>query len=166
MADYYSCFISYSHKDADFAESLYECLQAAGISCWKDNHEIGPGSPIYESIAEGVRYWDKLILCCSEHSLNSWWVDNEVKILLEKEQQLSRGKGDDKGKRFWLLLPLDLDGYVWDWNSGISTQLKIRQMPKVHGWKDDPAVIDDVCKQIASALLVDGGRAAPPTSRL
>lgn len=162
MDDYYSCFISYSHKDAAFAETLYQCLEASGIRCWKDNHQIEAGDSVYDSIAEGVRLWDKLILCCSEQSLTSWWVDNEVKILLEKEQQLTK----TRGSRFWLLLPLDLDGYVWNWNSGISTQLKVRHMPKAHGWRDDPEVINQICKQVTNALRVDGGRSDPPPSKL
>jgi hypothetical protein len=147
---YYSCFISYNRQDAAFVERLYDCLQTAGINCWKDDHQLEPGAPLYESIAEGIRGWDKFLLCCSEHSLLSWWVDNEVKTLLEKEQVLTK----EFGSRFWLLLPLDLDGYIWSWNRGISTQIKMRHITKCDGWDHDASIIDGVCKKVIAALRI------------
>jgi len=32
--EYYSCFISYSTKDQEFADPLYADLQAKGVRCW------------------------------------------------------------------------------------------------------------------------------------
>src|SRR5439155_1880967 len=32
--DFYSCFISYSSKDQEFAERLYADLQSKGVRCW------------------------------------------------------------------------------------------------------------------------------------
>ena len=161
MNKYYSCFISYSHKDRYFADQLYRFLRTEGISCWKDNHEFVAGDSVYDRIAEAIRNWDKFVLCCSENSLTSWWVDNEIKILLEKEQQLTK----DKGKRYWLLMPVDLDGRVWDWESGISTQLKVRYIVKAQDWENNPAVLKETCRLITRALRVDN-RPAPPPSQL
>lgn len=36
---YYSCFISYSSKDQDFAEQLYADLQSKGVRCWFAPHD-------------------------------------------------------------------------------------------------------------------------------
>lgn len=40
--EYCSCFISYSHKDKPFAQRLYDTLQALGIRCWLDEHQVLP----------------------------------------------------------------------------------------------------------------------------
>ena len=32
--EFYSCFISYNHKDKQFARGLHDTLQGRGIRCW------------------------------------------------------------------------------------------------------------------------------------
>ena len=39
---YYSCFISYSHQDKDFARRLHDSLQNTGIRCWLDERQLLP----------------------------------------------------------------------------------------------------------------------------
>jgi hypothetical protein len=69
---FYSVFISYSHEDKSFARRLYNELQGHGIRCWLDEHQLLPGDDIYEQVDHGIRLWDKILLCCSKHSLTSW----------------------------------------------------------------------------------------------
>jgi hypothetical protein len=64
---YYSCFVSYSHTDNVFAKQLHDTLQAHGIRCWLDLKQLLPGDDIYEQVDRGIRLWDKIVLCCSEH---------------------------------------------------------------------------------------------------
>jgi len=40
--EYYSCFISYSTKDQEFADRLYADLQDNGVRCWFAPHDIQP----------------------------------------------------------------------------------------------------------------------------
>lgn len=61
--DYYSCFISYSHADKSFARRVHDTLQGQGIRCWLDEHQMLPGDDIYEAIDQGIRLWDKVLLC-------------------------------------------------------------------------------------------------------
>jgi hypothetical protein len=84
--EFYSCFISYSHTDKSFARHLYDQLQGRGIRCYLDEHQMLPGDDIYEEIDRGIRLWDKVLLCCSQASLTSWWVDNEINKAFEVEQ--------------------------------------------------------------------------------
>lgn len=46
--EFYSCFISYNHEDKSFARRLHDQLQARGIRCWLDEHQMLPGDDIYE----------------------------------------------------------------------------------------------------------------------
>jgi uncharacterized protein YjbI with pentapeptide repeats len=81
--EFYSCFISYTHTDKAFARRLHDQLQGRGIRCWLDEHQMRPGDDIYEEIDRGIRFWDKVLLCCSKASLTSWWVDTEINKAFE-----------------------------------------------------------------------------------
>ena len=72
--EFYSCFISYSTKDQEFADRLYADLQNKGVRCWFAPHDIQGGRKIHEQIDEAIRLHDKLLLILSEHSMNSEWV--------------------------------------------------------------------------------------------
>jgi hypothetical protein len=72
--EFYSCFISYSHQGKSFARRLHDQLQARGIRCWLDEYQVLPGDDIYGQIDRGVKLWDKVLLCASKHSLESWWI--------------------------------------------------------------------------------------------
>jgi len=162
--EYYSCFISYSHEDKSFARRLHDQLQARGIRCWLDDHQILPGDDIYEQVDRGIRMWDKVLLCCSEHSLSSWWVDNEVATSFSKEQQLMK----DRRKKVLSLIPLNLDGYMFsdEWKSGESQQVKERLAADFTGWETDNAKFEEQFERVVKALQTDGAREAAPDSRL
>jgi TIR domain len=57
---FYSCFISYSTKDQDFADRLYADLQAKGVRCWFAPHDVQGGRKLHEQIGEAIRLHDKL----------------------------------------------------------------------------------------------------------
>lgn len=47
----YSCFISYSTKDHQFAERLYADLQAKGVRCWFAPHQVSGGKKLHAAEA-------------------------------------------------------------------------------------------------------------------
>ncbi len=85
--DFYSCFISYSSKDQDFAELLYADLQSKGIRCWFAPEDLKIGDKIRPRIEESILLYDKLLLVLSEHSIASNWVAYEVERALNKEPE-------------------------------------------------------------------------------
>ena len=58
--DFYSCFISYSSKDQDFADRLYADLQSAGVRCWFAPHDLPIGAKTWDGIDEAIRTRDRV----------------------------------------------------------------------------------------------------------
>jgi hypothetical protein len=82
---YYSCFISYSAKDDDFAKRLHADLQANNVRCWFAPHDMKIGDKIRPAIDEAIRLRDKVLLVLSKNSIESQWVEKEVETAFEEE---------------------------------------------------------------------------------
>jgi uncharacterized protein YjbI with pentapeptide repeats len=162
--EFYSCFISYSHADKPFARRLHDILQGRGIRCWLDEHQLLPGDNIYDEIDRGILIWDKVLLCASEKSLNSWWVDNEITIAFAKEQALWR----ERGKHVLALIPLDLDGYLLHgWQDGKAQQIKTRLAADFTGWEKDNDKFETEVARVIQALRADeNAREQPPQPKI
>ena len=112
--EYYSCFISYSSRDQDFAERLYTDLQAVGVRCWFAPADLKIGDNLRERIDEAIQLHDKLLLVLSKHSVISRWVEKEVEVALAKESEQQRT----------ILFPIRLDDSIIASTSDWATQLR------------------------------------------
>ncbi|NTW83754.1 MAG: toll/interleukin-1 receptor domain-containing protein [Chlorobiaceae bacterium] len=128
--DYYSCFISYSHKDEEFAKRLWEGLQANNVRCWFAPHDLKIGDKIRSVIDETIRVHDKLLLILSEHSVQSDWVEHEVEHALELEKERKKG----------MLFPVQVDDAIMDSKTGWAGNVKRqRHIGDFTLWKDHDA---------------------------
>ncbi|MFC2170437.1 toll/interleukin-1 receptor domain-containing protein [Calditrichota bacterium] len=124
---FYTCFISYSRKDDEFAERLYADLQNKGIRCWKDTHDLDWGAKTRKVIDQEIRRRDKVILVLSEHSMTSDWVEHEVDLTLDEE--LRRKKN--------ILIPFRIDDAVMDTDEEWAASLRShRNFGDFRGWED------------------------------
>jgi hypothetical protein len=76
--EYYSCFISYSSKDEEFAKRIFADLQREGVRCWFAPHHMQGGKKLHEQIDSAIRLHERLLLILSPDSINSEWVKTEI----------------------------------------------------------------------------------------
>jgi hypothetical protein len=132
---FYSCFISYSTKDEEFANRLHADLQDKGVRCWFAPNDIRGGPKVHEQIDEAIRVYDKLLLILSEASMNSPWVKTEIAQARAREEQQKRQ----------MLFPITLvpfdrikDWKLFDADRGIDSAREIREyfIPDFYNWKN------------------------------
>lgn len=102
--EYYSCFISYSSKDEDFARRLHEGLQGRNVRTWFAPEDLKIGDRFRSRIDESIRIHDKLVIILSANSVNSDWVETEVESALEREQK--------EGKDVLFPIAIDEEGFT------------------------------------------------------
>jgi hypothetical protein len=132
---FYSCFISYSSKDQEFAERLHSDLQAKGVRCWFAQEDVHGGRKLHEQIDQAIRLHDKLLLILSENSMKSEWVATEIYKARKREFK--------EGRR--VLFPIRLVGFkaiqeweCFDGDSGKDMAREIREyfILDFSDWKD------------------------------
>jgi uncharacterized protein YjbI with pentapeptide repeats len=83
--EFYSCFISYSTRDQQFADRIYADLQRAGVRCWFAPHSAELGRKLHEQIHEAIRIHEKVLLILSASSMRSEWVKTEIAKARKRE---------------------------------------------------------------------------------
>jgi uncharacterized protein YjbI with pentapeptide repeats len=127
VAERYSCFVSYSAEDADFARRIHADLQNEGVHCWFEPHDMPIGNRIQGEIDTTVRLPDKFVLILSMHSVSSRWVQVEVTRAVEEEQRRGRV----------VLFPVLLDDAVMNAREHWASELRGRSnVADFRRWKD------------------------------
>jgi len=133
--EFYSCFISYSTRDQEFAERLYADLQSRGVRCWYAPHHVQGGRKLHEQIDEAIRVHDKLLLVLSEASMESEWVRTEI----------AKARTREISERRRMLFPVRLVDFArlqewecFDADAGKDSAREIREyyVPDFSRWKD------------------------------
>jgi hypothetical protein len=135
---YYSCFISYSTKDEDFARRLHERMRAEHLRVWFAPEDIQGGKKIHEQLEHAIQLHDRLLLVLSEHSIASEWVTTEIYNARQAEIREQRRK----------LFPIRLCSFetlkVWksfDADTGKDLGHEVREyfIPDFSNWKEHDA---------------------------
>jgi uncharacterized protein YjbI with pentapeptide repeats len=150
--EYYSCFISYSSKDEDFAKRLYADLQSHGVRCWFAPEDLKWGERIRTGIDEAIYMHDKLLLILSKHSVSSGWVEREVKTALSREKKEKRT----------VLFPVRVDGAVFDspfdWATEIRHERNIGDFTRWNQHDDYQTAFDRLLRDLKADAQKTGSR--------
>ena len=127
--EFYSCFISYSSKNQDFAERLHADLQAKGVRCWFAPEDMKIGDKIWDRLDQSIRLHDKLLLVLSANAIGSEWIEDEVTTAFEEERR--RGKT--------VLFPVRLDDTVFATGESWAAKARQRHIGDFCQWKQHDA---------------------------
>lgn len=123
---FYSCFISYSVLDQEFADRLYADLQVKGVRCWFAPEDLRIGDTFRQRIDDAIRLHDKLLLILSENSVRSHWVGEEVEACLERERKECR----------LVLFPVRVDDAVFSASEAWAASIRrTRHIGDFRSWK-------------------------------
>jgi hypothetical protein len=135
---FYSCFISYSTRDEEFARRLYSRMRDEKLRVWFAPEDIKGGQKLYEQIERAIQLHDRLLLVLSESSMQSEWVINEIQRARETEIKEGRRK----------LFPITIVEFdkvkAWrrfDADTGKDLAKEVREyfIPDFSNWKDHDA---------------------------
>ena len=131
---YYSCFLSHSSTNKDFARRLCSKMRTKGIRVWLDDEDMKGGQGLHPQIDEAIRSYDKFLLVLSEASMESKWIITELRRARLAEKLEGRRK----------LFPIRLIDFkpieVWQLSdsSGEDLAEEVRKffIPDFSNWED------------------------------
>jgi uncharacterized protein YjbI with pentapeptide repeats len=121
-------FISYSQIDSIFVDKVERNLNRKGIRFWRDIHDMKSGR-MEKQIDRAMRLNPTVLLILSEHSLQSDWVEHEVRTARALQKELKKD----------VLCPVALDD-KWKnspWAKRIMEQIMEFNILDFSEWKDD-----------------------------
>ncbi len=152
--EYYSCFLSYSSKDDEFARRLYNDLQGKNVRTWFAPEDLKIGDRFRSRIDESIRIHDKLVIILSANSVNSDWVETEVESAMERE----RKEGKD------VLFPIAIDDEAFtsqqSWAADIRRKRHIGDFRKWKSHDDYTTAFDRLVRDLKKSqppIIMKGG---------
>ncbi len=137
---FFSCFVSYGSKDETFANRLYRDLKERGIRCWKYDADAIIGREVWTNISHAIVLHEKMIVVCSESSLQRPGVQGEIERALQKEEQLKKEKAarGDPDMDTDVLVPVRLDDYVLNgWEHPRKADVIKKHIGDFRDWQDE-----------------------------
>jgi TIR domain/Maltogenic Amylase, C-terminal domain len=151
LTKFYSCFISYSSKDEDFAERLFNDLTIRGVRCWFAPHDVRIGEKFRQRIDDSIQSHDKLLLVLSKNSVESTWVEEEVEGALERERI------EDK----LMLFPVRIDDTVFDSKKAWAASIRrTRHIGDFREWENHEEYQNALARLIRD-LITEQGNITP-----
>jgi len=101
------------------------------------------GEPVWGEIDRSIKVYDKLIVVCSENSLQSGPVNREIERALNREDK--EGKG--------ILFPIRIDDYIFDtWEHERKADVLRKVVGDFSGWDKDAVKYDKAFDKLLKGL--------------
>ena len=147
---FFSSFISHSSKDQAFSDRLYADLLSKGVRTWYFPEDAKWGETVWGEIDRSIKIYDKLIVVCSENSLQSGPVNREIERALVREDKESKG----------ILFPIRIDDYIFNtWEHERKADVLRKVVGDFSGWNKDAAKYDKAFDKLLKGLQAESGKA-------
>ena len=132
---FYSCFISYSTRDEDFAHRLHSKMRDEGLRVWFDREDMKGGRTVIDQIERAIQLQDKLLLVLSDASIQSHWVQTELGTAFARQGKENRQ----------ILFPIRITAWeavqTWkcfdsDTGQDLAKVVRAYHIPDFSNWKD------------------------------
>jgi hypothetical protein len=80
---FYSCFLSHSSSDKEFAGKLYDDLRTDGVACWYSAEDLPPGAIWRDELRESLKSAERVLVLVTSYSLHSAGVLDEMNEVLK-----------------------------------------------------------------------------------
>jgi hypothetical protein len=163
---FYSCFISHSSKDQDFADRLHSRMVQEKLRAWYAPEDMRGGRKSLDQIDRAIRVHDKLLLVLPRASMASDWVRHEIRRAVEREKREKRQ----------VLFPIGLASWkeikAWsafdpDMGKDLAKVVREYHIPAFSKWKDHDAFEAAFARMIRDLKAEEStgegrGREGPP----
>jgi len=132
--EFYSCFISYSHRDEEFSRRLHSRMRSENLRVWYAPEDLKGGKKLHEEIFRAIQVHDKLLLVLSEESMKSEWVATEIR-------RARRVEGEENRRKLFPIRLVNFDAIqkweCFDADSGKDLAVELREyyIPDFSNWK-------------------------------
>jgi len=133
--EFYSCFISYSTKDEEFAKRLHSRMRDNHLRVWFAPEDIKGGQKIHEQLERAIQVHDRLLIVLSESSMQSEWVMTEIRNARQAEIIENR-------RKLFPIRLVDFDAIrkwkCFDADTGKDLAVELREyfIPDFSNWKE------------------------------
>lgn len=148
---FYSCVISYSTSDQEFAKKLHADLTRAGIRSWIAAQDLRIGEQFAKEISRAIHFYDKMLVVLSQSSVRSRWVEREIVIARQKERK----------EHSRVLFPVRLDNEVMTATSPVLTQVREYHIGDFRDWKNRDSyqhALSRLIRDLTFSLTPEGNR--------
>lgn len=137
-------FISYSHRDSEFVDKLYDSLSTEGIRVWRDVNDLedAPAGPLDEVLLQEMQ-GSVVLIVLSENSIGRPWVRFET--------QNAADMGIMEGRDSIIPISLDDSFKEYNWPLRLQQQLYNYNILDFSQWSD-AAIFDKRFRQILKGL--------------
>ena len=132
---FFSCFISYSTRDEEFARRLCSRMRDEKLRVWFAPEDMKGGKLLHEQIEEAIQVHDRLLVVLSEESMASGWVKREIRNARRAELR-------DKRRKLFPIRLVDYGmienwkGFDGDGGEDLAFELGKYYIPDFSNWKD------------------------------
>jgi hypothetical protein len=139
-------FYQPQRKRQALLRTLYADLQEKGMRVWLFEEDAKWGETVWGEIDRGIKVYDKLIVVCSENSLQSGPVNREIERALVREDKESKG----------ILFPIRIDDYIFDtWVHERKADVVRKVVGDFSGWDMDAAKYDQAFDKLLKGLQAE-----------